>query len=317
MVAPVDDGSVDEAGAVVVLMVASVLVPADVGSTSVAPDVEVPGSVVSEVMPVVGEPVVDPGPPVEPEAVVSVPDGLKQAVAQHATTRVSEPQRPRARVRGGAMASPVYSTGRACRSGPASPLAFARGVATVVPMIRRAVILMSGLLACQPRLGPSAAGMSLRSDAFQPGGEIPRVYTCEGEDRSPPLRWTSVPAGAKSLALVIADPDAPDPAHPLRTWVHWIVLDLPAGDGALSEAVPTDRLPVGAREGTNDFERTTYGGPCPPIGRHRYVHTLYALDATFPELRAPTKAELERAIAGHVLAQTELIGTYQKQDAAN
>ncbi len=183
-------------------------------------------------------------------------------------------------------------------------------------MIRRAAIVVSGLLACQPRPGPSAAGMSLRSDAFQPGGGIPRVYTCEGDDRSPPLRWTGVPAGTKSLALVIADPDAPDPAHPLRTWVHWIVLDLPPGDAALAEAVPTDRLPAGAREGTNDFERTTYGGPCPPIGRHRYVHTLYALDATFPELKAPTKAELERAIAGHVLAQTELIGTYQKQDAA-
>lgn len=183
-------------------------------------------------------------------------------------------------------------------------------------MTRRAALLVSALFACQPRPGPSAAGMSLRSDAFAPGGEIPSLYTCEGEDRSPPLRWTGVPAGAKSLALVIADPDAPDPARPLRTWIHWVVLDLPPGDGGLPEAVPADRLPAGARAGKNDFERTTYGGPCPPIGRHRYVHTLYALDTTFPGLAAPTQAELERAIAGHVLAQVELIGTYQKHAAA-
>lgn len=180
-------------------------------------------------------------------------------------------------------------------------------------MSRIPALLAIALCACQTR--PGAGGMTLTSEAFAAGAEIPTAYTCEGADRSPPLRWTGVPAAARSLALVITDPDAPDPAHPQRTWVHWIVFDLPAGDGALPEAVPTDRLPTGAREGTNDFERTTYGGPCPPIGRHRYIHTLYALDAAFPQLVAPTRAELEAAIAGHVVAQAELIGTYQKHEA--
>ncbi len=182
-------------------------------------------------------------------------------------------------------------------------------------MLRRTAPLVLALCACQPRSGPAAGGMTLTSDAFAAGAEIPAVYTCEGDDRSPPLRWNGVPAGTKSLALVITDPDAPDPAHPQLTWVHWIVLDMPASAEGLQEAVSSDRLPAGAREGTNDFEHTKYGGPCPPIGRHRYFHTLYALDTTFPGLAAPTRAELEAAIAGHVLAKAELIGTYEKHAA--
>lgn len=186
-------------------------------------------------------------------------------------------------------------------------------------MDRRALVLCV-LAACQPKPEPGAptgtiasSGMVLASDAFADGAEIPTEYTCEGDDRSPPLRWSGVPAAARSLALTIVDPDVPDPAKPKRQWVHWVLVDLPPGDGALPEAVPTDSLPQGTREGKNDFERTTYGGPCPPIGRHRYIHTLYALDTTLPQLAAPTREELERAIDGHVLAQAQLIGTYQKK----
>lgn len=176
------------------------------------------------------------------------------------------------------------------------------------------------LVACSPKTEPPAevrsdapaSGMTLTSEAFAPGAEIPSAYTCEGDDRSPPLRWSGVPAAAKSLALVVTDPDAPDPARPQRTWVHWVLVDLPAGDGALPESVPADRLPAGARAGKNDWDRADYGGPCPPIGRHRYVHTLYALDTKLAGPAQPTLAELERAIAGHVLAKAELIGTYEK-----
>lgn len=189
--------------------------------------------------------------------------------------------------------------------------------------MKRASASLVAVLACQPKpesagdgAGVTAAGMSLRSDAFEAGEEIPRTYTCEGEDLSPPLRWSGVPAAAQSLALVVADPDAPDPAKPKRTWVHWVLVDLPPGDGALPAGVPADRLPPGTRVGKNDWERADYGGPCPPIGRHRYFHTLYALDTRLPALRSPTRAELEKAIAGHVLARAELIGTYQKQEPA-
>ncbi len=179
------------------------------------------------------------------------------------------------------------------------------------------------LMACQPRSegqpepGPGETpGFTLRSEAFAAGEAIPTKFTCEGEDRSPPLRWSGVPAGTASLALVVADPDAPDPAAPKRTWVHWVLVDLPPVDGELPEAVTSDRLPSGTRTGKNDWERADYGGPCPPIGRHRYFHRLYALDVKLPELSAPTRAELERAISGHVLGQAELIGTYQKTKPA-
>lgn len=152
--------------------------------------------------------------------------------------------------------------------------------------------------------------LTLTSTSFAHGGEIPARHTCEGDDVPPPLAWAGVPAGTRSLALVVSDPDAPDPRAPKRTWVHWVVYGLPPGDGGLAEGEP---LPAGAREGTNDWRRAGYGGPCPPIGRHRYVHTLYALDTTLHDLGAPTKAELERAIEGHVIARAELVGTYEKE----
>jgi len=154
--------------------------------------------------------------------------------------------------------------------------------------------------------------LELTSSVFVQEGEIPTRYTCEGEDVSPPLAWTGVPQGARSLVLIVDDPDAPDPKAPKMTWVHWVLLDLPPGDGELPEAVSNDALPAGTRVGQNDWKRLDYGGPCPPIGRHRYFHKLYALDTTL-ELDSPSKAEVEQAMRGHVLAQAELMGTYEKR----
>ncbi|HXG45674.1 MAG TPA: YbhB/YbcL family Raf kinase inhibitor-like protein [Gemmatimonadales bacterium] len=154
--------------------------------------------------------------------------------------------------------------------------------------------------------------LSLRSSAFPHGGAIPSRYTCEGKDLSPPLAWEGVPRGARSLALIVDDPDAPDPAAPKMTWVHWVLYNLPPADGGLPEAVQPTALPEGTLEGLNDWKRTGYGGPCPPIGRHRYFFKLYALDTVLPDLGRPTKARLEEAMAGHVLARAELMGTYQK-----
>lgn len=154
--------------------------------------------------------------------------------------------------------------------------------------------------------------LTLTSRDFQHGGGIPRRFTCEGEDVSPALAWSGVPTGAKSLALIVDDPDAPDPAAPKMTWVHWVLYDLPPDGTGLPGAVSSRNLPPGAREGRNDWKRTGYGGPCPPIGRHRYFFKLYALDKVPGDLKQPTKAQLEAAIRGHVLAQAELMGTYQK-----
>lgn len=152
----------------------------------------------------------------------------------------------------------------------------------------------------------------LTSDAFSEGGAIPERYTCEGEDVSPPLAWAGVPAGTRSLALIVDDPDAPDPAAPKLTWVHWVLYDLPPVAGGLKEAVAALALPAGTRQGVNDWKRVGYGGPCPPIGRHRYFFKLYALDAVLGDLHNPNKASLEAAMHGHVLAHVQLLGTYQK-----
>ena len=155
----------------------------------------------------------------------------------------------------------------------------------------------------------------LTSSAFHPQGEIPGRYTCEAEGRevSPPLHWTGVPPAARSLALIADDPDAPDPKAPKTTWVHWVLYNLPPTATGLAEAVAAQDLPPGTHEGLNDWKKTGYGGPCPPIGRHRYFFKLYALDIVLPDLERPTKAQLEKAIEGHVVAQAELVGTYEKQ----
>jgi Raf kinase inhibitor-like YbhB/YbcL family protein len=155
--------------------------------------------------------------------------------------------------------------------------------------------------------------LTLTSTAFAPEGAIPSLYTCEGKDISPPLAWNGAPAATKSFALIVDDPDAPDPAAPKMTWVHWVLYDIAAAAAGLPEAVQASALPPGTREGVNDWGRTGFGGPCPPIGRHRYFHKLYALDAVLPELKRPKKAALEKAMQGHVLAQAVLIGTYQKR----
>ena len=142
----------------------------------------------------------------------------------------------------------------------------------------------------------------------------PCLFTCEGRDISPALEWAGTPDGTKSLVLIVDDPDAPDPEAPKRTWVHWVLFNLPPSSAGLPEAVAPGDLPPGTLEGTNDWKRTAYGGPCPPIGRHRYYHKLSALDVVLPDLGTPTRAEVEAAMAGHVLAQAELLGTYQKKD---
>jgi Raf kinase inhibitor-like YbhB/YbcL family protein len=152
---------------------------------------------------------------------------------------------------------------------------------------------------------------TMESSAFQQNGEISRKYTCEGDDVSPPLAWNAPPSSAKSFVLIVDDPDAPDPRAPKTIWVHWVVYNLPAATRGLPEGA-SKKLPEGAREGTNDWKRTGYGGPCPPIGRHRYFHKVYALDVELPDLHGPTKAQLESAMKGHIVAQAELIGTYQK-----
>jgi Raf kinase inhibitor-like YbhB/YbcL family protein len=152
--------------------------------------------------------------------------------------------------------------------------------------------------------------LTLTSSAFDTGGPIAPIYTCDGRDISPPLAWSGAPPGANSLVLIVDDPDAPDPAAPQRTWVHWVLYNLPPDASALAQGVR--QLPAGAREGSNDFKRTGYGGPCPPIGRHRYFFTLYALDVALPDLNEPTKAQLEHAIDEHVLEKAELVGTYHR-----
>ena len=153
--------------------------------------------------------------------------------------------------------------------------------------------------------------LSLNSPAFAPNGDIPKENTCDGKDLAPPLEWSGAPAGTKSFALIIDDPDAPDPKAPKTTWVHWVLYNLPTSATGLPERGKP--LPGGTREGLNDWKRTGYGGPCPPIGRHRYFHKLYALDTVLGDLGTPTKAALEQAMKGHVLAQAELVGTYVKK----
>ncbi|MCP5124876.1 MAG: YbhB/YbcL family Raf kinase inhibitor-like protein [Gammaproteobacteria bacterium] len=153
---------------------------------------------------------------------------------------------------------------------------------------------------------------TLQSPAFAEGQPIPVQYTCQGQDISPPLTWTGVPDNTRSLVLIVDDPDAPDPQAPRMTWVHWVLYNIPPEAPGLAEGIATAHLPPGTEEGLNDWRRTGYGGPCPPIGRHRYFHKLYALDTRLAGLTKPTKAQVEAAMQGHLLAQAVLIGTYQK-----
>lgn len=164
----------------------------------------------------------------------------------------------------------------------------------------------------QAAKGDTPMTLTLSSQAFVLNGSIPSLYTCDGQDISPPLSWSGLPPAAKSLVLIVDDPDAPDPKAPKRTWVHWLLYNIPAEAKGLAENVGTGGLPAGTLEGVNDWGRTGYGGPCPPIGRHRYFHKLYALDSVLPDLGRPKKEELLQAIQGHILGQAELIGTYRR-----
>lgn len=151
--------------------------------------------------------------------------------------------------------------------------------------------------------------MTLTSPAFQNGGDIPKKYTCDGSDISPPLRWENPPAGTKSFALISDDPDAP-----VGTWIHWVIYDIPPGAGELKEAIPTtETLENGGRQGSNDFKKAAYGGPCPPRGSyHRYFFKLYALDSATNLKPRATKQQLIDAMKGHILAEAQLIGRYKR-----
>lgn len=158
----------------------------------------------------------------------------------------------------------------------------------------------------------STMTFQLTSSVFETGGPIPARYTCDSDDVSPPLSWSGAPDGTRSFAMIVDDPDAPDPKAPKMVYVHWVIVDIPPTTTSLAERTTSKNLPAGAREGRNDWKNIGYGGPCPPIGRHRYFFKLYALDETLPDLKEPTKPELESAMKGHILAQTELMGTYQR-----
>ncbi len=153
---------------------------------------------------------------------------------------------------------------------------------------------------------------TIMSEAFDEGGSIPARFTCDDVDVSPALTWDSVPEGTESFVLIVDDPDAPDPDAPKMTWVHWVLYNIPRSTSGLPEGVASDALPPGTREGNNDWKRTGYGGPCPPIGRHRYYFKLYALDTVLPDLGETTKAEVTEAADGHVIARAVVMGTYQR-----
>ena len=156
--------------------------------------------------------------------------------------------------------------------------------------------------------------LTLTSAAFKHQAEIPTRFTCEAEGKevSPALSWSGVPAKTKSLAFILEDPDAPDPRAPKRIWVHWVLYNLPPSADGLPEGVEEGDFPAGTLQGANDWKRPGYGGPCPPVGRHRYFFKLFALDVVLPDLGTPDKKKLEEAMNGHILGQAELIATYQK-----
>jgi Raf kinase inhibitor-like YbhB/YbcL family protein len=162
-------------------------------------------------------------------------------------------------------------------------------------------------VAATPSTATSPATLKLNSTAFVEGGAIPAQYTCDGTNISPPLAWSNLPPNTKAVALTVDDPDAP-----LKTWVHWVVYDLPATTTQLAENVK-NTLPGGGKQGTNDFRKASYGGPCPPSGTHRYFFKLYALDAETSLQPGATKDDLLKAMEGHILARGELMGKYTHQ----
>ena len=180
------------------------------------------------------------------------------------------------------------------------------------PALALVLWLCAATLAHGEAKGGATMALALTSTSFTHQGEIPTRHTCEGADVSPELAWSGVPDGTRSLVLIVDDPDAPDPKAPRMTWVHWVLYNIPPDVGGLPEGARKVNLPTGTLEGRNDWKRAGYGGPCPPIGKHRYFFKLYALDTVLPPRDGLTKVELEKAMDGHVLAHVELVGTYQK-----
>jgi len=158
----------------------------------------------------------------------------------------------------------------------------------------------------------AAMPMSLKSSGFAHQTDIPKQFTCDGSNVSPALAWAGVPQNAKSLVVIVDDPDVPAPFLPLRTWVHWLLYNIPPTVSELPQHLAPQDLPQGTWQGKNDWKETGYNGPCPPFGRHRYFFKLYALDTVLPDLNQPDKAALEKAMAGHIIGQAELIGTYKR-----
>lgn len=173
-------------------------------------------------------------------------------------------------------------------------------------------VMLAFVLSHSPAARAEGAAMQLQSADFQDQADIPALLTCQGRDLSPALSWQGLPPGTRSLVLIVDDPDAPDPAQPRTTWVHWLLYNIPPTAAGLPQGVAAADLPPGTLPGRNDWHRPQYGGPCPPVGRHRYFHKLYALDTVLPDLRQPDKAQLEAAMAGHVIAQAQLVGLYRK-----
>lgn len=153
--------------------------------------------------------------------------------------------------------------------------------------------------------------MEINSPVFETSGNIPAVYTCQGRNISPALHFKGVPLQAKSLVLIMEDPDAPDPKAPKMTWDHWLLYNIPSNTTSILENADS-HLPKGSLAGLNSWNKTGYGGPCPPIGRHRYYFKLYALEVMLSDLHEPDKNQLLQAMQGHIIAQAQLIGTYQK-----
>lgn len=150
----------------------------------------------------------------------------------------------------------------------------------------------------------------ISSPVFEHNGAIPVRHTCDGQNVSPQLLWTGVPDAATSMVLIVDDPDAPDPAAPKMTWVHWVLYNIPSNANGLEENTTERNLLPGTLQGKNSWQHIGYEGPCPPIGSHRYFHKLYALNVVLPDLHFPTKTAVEKAMAGHIIADAELIGRY-------
>jgi Raf kinase inhibitor-like YbhB/YbcL family protein len=177
-------------------------------------------------------------------------------------------------------------------------------------LLTTALVMPSALKAAQKG---EAMTFELTSPAFHHMGAIPALYTCEGKNISPPLAWKNLPKGAKSLVLIVDDPDAPDPAAPKFTWIHWVLCNIPTGMTGLAEGAGNLPAEAGMLEGLSSWNRGGYGGPCPPIGTHRYFHKLYALDIVLSDMLSPMKADVEAAMKGHILGESVLIGTYRKK----